>query len=187
MSAALEQMLNDAARKTREEIQTQCEIEMRYPFTMNEQYLIQAHAREYKRIVDILFSPVPQAAKDEALAKLAAVGIVAGSFDDLSRKLQLPSEYTKEFEVISGALAYYQIASQRMIDFVPMRIEHHLVYGFAKAVEEKLIDMLGLLRDGGEERCAALVKMDSKIERERDSLSKQKEILVKASEILRAI
>jgi hypothetical protein len=164
-------MLNDVASKTREEIRTQCAIELRYPFTMNEQNLIQAYTKEQARIFDKAVSHNP----------------ASDPLEDLSRHFQPPSEYAKEYEVIAGALAYYQIASQRMIDFVPMRIEHHLVHGFSDAVKEKLVDMLGLLGNGGEERCAELVKMDPKVEREMDSLNQQKEIFVYASEILRAI
>jgi len=174
-------MLNDVASKTREEIRTQCAIEMRYPFTMNEQNLIQAYTKEHERIFDKLVSRNPAS---DPLGGSAQSG---GPLEDLSRKFQPPGEYTKEYEVISGALAYYQIASQRMIDFVPMRIEHHLVHGFSDAVKEKLVDMLGLLGNGGEERCAELVKMDPKVGRERDTLNQRKEILVHASEILRAI
>lgn len=194
MSAILIQMLDDAEGKTREDIRTQCEIEMCYPFTMNEGHLTRVYATESKRLLDIHQSPTPGSTvfgqlqiKDSVVKSLASLGISVQSFDDLSQKLQPPNEYAKEFDVISGVLAYCQIASQRMIDVVPMRIKHHLVHGFSKTVQEKLIDRLGLLGNGGEERCAALVKEDPKTERERADLNRRKEILVKASEILRAI
>lgn len=182
------QLLDVAAGKTRDELRIQCEIETRYPFTMNENHLVRAQVKKSEQIADILFpapTNVSAAAMKEVLEKLGSIdGFPVTSSEELSRKLRVPSNYTKELDVISGALAYFEIASQRMIDIVPMRIEQHLVYDFSKSVQEKLEDTLRLTGNGGEERCAVLAVDNPDIELKRNSLHKQREILVKADEIL---
>jgi hypothetical protein len=182
-------MLDAAADKTREELQIQCKIEMRYPFTMNEQYLIEAHNTKFNEMLKILgLAPDPTILEqflEQVRNKFTELDIKGDFVKEFSHKL-LPGKHAKAFDVISGALAYFQIASQRMIDFVPMRIEQHLIYDFSKSVE-KLDEVLELVGEGGEKKCAELVKEDPKIADERASLQGRKEILAKASEILSSI
>ena len=109
------------------------------------------------------------------------------SLEELLRKLEVPSAYAEELLVVSGALAYFEIACQRMTDAVPMRIEQHLIYEFAQCVEKTFDDALGLVGNGGEEKCAEWVKDEPKIEFERENLRQQNEILENASKILRDI
>ena len=185
-------MMDEALHKTEEELRVQCKIETRYPFTMNEEHLIRYHGQKYGEILDFLL-PVPDNQPSEndikgLLEKLRSVsGVSISSLESLLKNLRVPNEYAEELNVVSGALAYFEIACQRVIDSVPMRIEEHLVYDFSKSVEEKLDDTVGLVGEGGAERCAAWVKDDPKIEFKRDNLAQQKEILVKAIEILGSI
>ena len=119
-----------------------------------------------KKLADLLGVPVQSA--EEFLLELGS------------------GKYSKEFHVISGALAYFQVASQRMIDVIPMRIEQHLIYDFAESVK-KLDEILGLVGEGGEKRCKEFMVEDPKVHIERKELQEQKDILVKASEILGTI
>lgn len=152
---------------------------------MNERYLAQAQAAKFKEMLAILGQSGKSAALEEILKKVKELGLEDSSVEELPQKL-CPGKYTKEFDVISGALAYFQVACQRMIDFVPMRIDQHLVYDFSKSAQN-LDVILDLVGKGGEERCAELLTEDHQISSKRARLHRRKEILVNASEILASI
>ena len=185
MSVAVKRLLDEAANKTREEIRIQCQIETRYPFTMNEQCLVQAKDNNYKRILSILKQNLRPGDLREVSKKLDSLGVPVESDKELSLKLG-SGKYSKEFDVISGVLAYFEVASQRMIDVIPMRIEQHLIYDFAESVK-KLDEILGLVGEGGVKKCKELMVEDPEVEAERKELQKQKEILGNAREILGTI
>jgi len=189
-SVVVTKMLEEAVRNTEKELRIQCEMETRYPFTMNETYLIQTHGNKYREVLRFHLptpdhmSPSPEAV-NQFLEELRLVCGVAVSLPGLLRKLEVPSAYAEELLVVSGALAYFEIACQRMTDAVPMRIEQHLIYEFAQCVEQTLDDALGLVGNGGAEKCAEWVKDEPKTEFERENLRQQNEILENASKILR--
>ena len=190
-SVVVTKMLEEAVCNTEKELRIQCEMETRYPFTMNETYLIQTHGNKYREVLRFHLptpdlSPTPDAV-NEVLEKLPLVCGIAVSLEELLRQLKVPSAYAEELLVVSGALAYFEIACQRMTDAVPMRIEQHLIYEFAQCVEKTLDDAVGLVGNGGEEKCAEWVKDEPKIEFERENLHQQNEILENASKILRDI
>jgi len=186
MSVAVKHLLDEAANKTREELRIQCEMETRYPFTMNEQYLMRAQAAKHKEILLALKQTPGPTDVQEVMKKLAdLLGVPVQSAEEFLLELG-SGKYSKEFHVISGALAYFQVASQRMIDVIPMRIEQHLIYDFAESVK-KLDEILGLVGEGGEKRCKEFMVEDPKVHIERKEFQEQKDILVKASEILGTI
>lgn len=74
-----------------------------------------------------------------------------------------------------------------MIDAIPMRIEQHFILGFCKLMEDGLIGDLGLVGEGGLKKCEAWAADNPEIKAQRENLLRQKEILVRADEILMTI
>ena len=191
-------MLDRVSEITRNELHVQCEMEERRPFTLNEHYFIRSKEENYTKLVALrqpdlnspssIYLPGTQTiiSKSQLLGQLATFGFSVKNFEQLSR-LRDPDEFAQELLVISEVLAYFKVAFKRMIDAIPMRIEQHFILGFCKLMEDGLIGDLGLVGEGGLKKCETWAADNPEIKAQRENLLRQKEILVRADEILMTI
>ncbi|PCH44638.1 hypothetical protein WOLCODRAFT_139118 [Wolfiporia cocos MD-104 SS10] len=96
------------------------------------------------------------AIQKEAIALLVKLGYVGVTVEDLG-KLNPPDEFEEELQVMAEVRAYFQVAYKRVIDYVPLTIDHLFLYGLADTLQSFLIEKLGL---GSAERCAAYLSED---------------------------
>jgi len=198
---AIERMLDEVSSKTRDEIKIQCVMEKRRPFTMNEHYFIQSKSDKFTSLVNRRRAPpsarIPASLSPTAsstakwtqsdfLTVLAAYGFPVKSFDDLAR-LYDPDKYEEELRVISDVLAYFKVAYKRMIDAIPMRIEQHFIHGFYEMMKDQLISELGLVGESGLKNCEMFSADNPDVRAQREHLMRQRDILIKATEILAGI
>ncbi|KAI9058582.1 hypothetical protein FKP32DRAFT_1761410 [Trametes sanguinea] len=70
---------------------------------------------------------------------------------------QKPSQaglYEEEIAFMAEIRAYFDISSKRLADNIPAAIDEHLLYAFAKALFDTLVQKLGLTSDDAAARCA---------------------------------
>ncbi|KAF9482870.1 hypothetical protein BDN70DRAFT_874459 [Pholiota conissans] len=80
----------------------------------------------------------------------------------------------EEIQIIAKVQAYFQIAYKRIIDYVPLTIEHELNQNFAQAIAKTLLGRLFKDSGGGHLDLASLLSEDPVLERKRKFL-KEKE------------
>ncbi|KAI0753579.1 hypothetical protein BC629DRAFT_1554707 [Irpex lacteus] len=109
---------------------------------------------------------------NQALAALAALGYHVSAAD--LGKLNPPDVFESELELMAEVRAYFQIAYKRVIDYIPMTVDHSFLFGFANALQEALIEQLGLGAPNSGTRCAAYLAEDGRIVALRDELMAKK-------------
>ncbi|KAG2148928.1 P-loop containing nucleoside triphosphate hydrolase protein [Suillus clintonianus] len=117
--------------------------------------------------------------ESRALRALAEAGYVGLTVANLSRLLP-PEPYEKELIVMADVRAYYQVAYKRVIDHIPLTIEHALHHALAEQLSQSLLT--SLLTDVASgpnfsERMNELVSEDASIAQKRASLSSRKQRL----------
>jgi hypothetical protein len=121
---------------------------------------------------------------DVLLGHLYAKGFKISDVKELAR-LHGPDEYETECIVISDILAYFEIASQRIIDIMPMVFEVVFAREFESELRKTLISKLNLLGDKGTETCAEYTRDTEYIRQKREKLIDGKKVLLEAMQILR--
>ncbi|OSD00780.1 hypothetical protein PYCCODRAFT_1437127 [Trametes coccinea BRFM310] len=125
-------------------------------------------------------SPEEQQGKEEAireaLAALAKLGFTGLTETDLG-KLNKADEYEEELQLMAEVRAYFQVAYKRVIDYIPLTIDHHFLYAFAAALHERLFERLGLGAANAQARCSAYIAEDPTIVATRDELMAKKKRL----------
>ncbi|KAG1772028.1 P-loop containing nucleoside triphosphate hydrolase protein [Suillus occidentalis] len=114
-----------------------------------------------------------------ALRALANAGYVHISIPDLARLLP-PEPYEKELIVMADVRAYYHVAYKRIIDHLPLTIEHALHHALAEQLSQSLLtSLLTNVASGANfsERMNELVSEDPSIAQKRTSLSTRKQRL----------
>jgi hypothetical protein len=99
-------------------------------------------------------------------------------------RLYDPDEYEAELTVISEVLAYFEIASKRIIDVMPMLFETRLAVNFEEDIRKTLAAKLGLVGEFGLENCLRYAVDEPDIRSKREDLNRQKEILSNAFAII---
>ncbi len=129
----------------------------------------------------------------ETLANLAKLGYTGIGEDDLG-KLNPPDIYEEELQVMAEVRAYFQVAykvclpvlhcagrscprEQRVIDYIPLSIDHHFLYAFVKQLQQLLFERLGLGTARSAERCNEYVAEEPTIVATRDELLTKKKRL----------
>ncbi|KAI0650981.1 P-loop containing nucleoside triphosphate hydrolase protein [Trametes meyenii] len=108
-----------------------------------------------------------------ALASLAAIGYAGLTEEDLG-KLNKADEYEEELQLMAEVRAYFQVAYKRVIDTVPLTIDHNFLYAFAGKLHERLFERLGLGTANAAARCVSYVEEDRAIVAQRDELTSKK-------------
>ncbi|KAI0759256.1 P-loop containing nucleoside triphosphate hydrolase protein [Trametes elegans] len=121
--------------------------------------------------------PADEARKDEllkeALGALAKLGYAGLTEHDLG-KLNAADEYEEELQLMAEVRAYFQVAYKRIIDYVPLTIDHNLLYAFSTRLHERLFERLGLGTANAAERCKGYVAEDPTVVATRDELMSKK-------------
>ncbi|OJA21305.1 hypothetical protein AZE42_12673 [Rhizopogon vesiculosus] len=115
----------------------------------------------------------------KALRSLAEAGYPNIRVSDLARLLP-PDSFEEELVVMADVRAYYHVAYKRVIDHIPLTIEHGLHHALAKQLSQSLIT--SLLTDVASgpnfsERMNELVSEDPSITQKRTMLSTRKKRL----------
>ncbi|EIM85273.1 uncharacterized protein STEHIDRAFT_140001 [Stereum hirsutum FP-91666 SS1] len=138
----LEEIRDIAANDVRRTLQQE-----HWPFwTQNDHYF---ECTKLKSSVSI------QARQTQELQALAALGYESICAEDFHR-LWPPDRYEEELRVMAGARAYFQVAYKRIIDHIPMTIEHSMNQPFADNLHAALLSALDIassvIQDGIVER-----------------------------------
>ncbi|KAH9937926.1 P-loop containing nucleoside triphosphate hydrolase protein [Epithele typhae] len=113
----------------------------------------------------------------EALATLARLGYTGLTEEDLGR-LRQADEYEDELAVMAEVRAYFQVAYKRVIDYIPMAIDHQFLFKVAEAARTRLPARLGIVgTPNATEKCAAYIEEDAGIVALRDELTAKKKRL----------
>jgi thymidylate synthase ThyX len=117
--------------------------------------------------------------ESKALRALAEAGYTSLSIPDLARLLP-PDSREKELIVMADVRAYYHVAYKRIIDHIPLTIEHALHHALAEQLSQSLLT--SLLTDVASgpnfsERMNELVSEDASIAQRRAALSTRKQRL----------
>ncbi|KAI8996213.1 P-loop containing nucleoside triphosphate hydrolase protein [Trametes punicea] len=107
-----------------------------------------------------------------ALAELTKLGYQVTE-DDLG-KLNKSDEYEEEMEVMAEVRAYFAVSYKRIIDYVPLSIDQHLLYELAENLQGVLIGKLGLGSAQADARCATYVAEDPHVVALRQELMAKK-------------
>lgn len=97
------------------------------------------------------------------------------------------NKFEDEYGVVAEVIAYFEIASRRTFDIVPMITEHAFLAGFNKALRDGLAQGLGLIGENGLERCRYYAVENPEITVARDELEGRIKILREASDIINQI
>jgi Dynamin GTPase effector domain len=200
----VDDLLRSAAKETRAEIMRYCWTEKNRPFTLNEEYTTWFEEQRTALAIGRHGSPVSShcpphvtpshhfelvdaasgqrklfATSEENLCTvLAAYGINLSSMEQLARIHK--DDYDAELEVIAHVKAYFEVASKRIIDDIPMIFETNFAISFAKNLETYLPEKLNLVGPGGLENCTRYVCDEPDIQKKRKDWTRQLEILKKA-------
>ncbi|KAG2125228.1 P-loop containing nucleoside triphosphate hydrolase protein [Suillus cothurnatus] len=120
-----------------------------------------------------------EAPESKALRALAEAGYTNLSIPDLARLLP-PDSREKELIVMADVRAYHHVAYKRIIDHIPLTIEHALHHALAEQLSQSLLT--SLLTDVASgpnfsERMNELVSEDASIAQKRAALSTRKQRL----------
>ncbi|KAI1791428.1 P-loop containing nucleoside triphosphate hydrolase protein [Ganoderma leucocontextum] len=112
----------------------------------------------------------------ETLANLAKLGYSGLTEVDFGM-LNPPDVYEDELEVMAEVRAYFQVAYKRVIDYIPLSIDHHFLFAFAKELQRLLFERLGLGTANAAARCSTYIAEDPTIVSTRDELTSKKKRL----------
>jgi hypothetical protein len=200
--------MKKVADETRTQIRLYCELEANRAFTMNnehfrqykEQYLIHfAHARRpptsppnvsrtshTSRDVSGIYRTVShdEMEDDVLLGHLNAKGYKISDIKQLAL-LEGHGEYEAEMSVISGVWAYFDVASYRLTETIPMVFEGVFARSFERELDvDVLTSKLELLGDHGAENCRRYTKDAEDVHQRRQKLTRDKQVISEALEIL---
>ncbi|KAI0324482.1 hypothetical protein GY45DRAFT_1393054 [Cubamyces sp. BRFM 1775] len=113
---------------------------------------------------------------NEALAVLAKLGYTGLTEEDLG-KLNKTDEYDEELHLMAEARVYFQVAYKRVIDYIPLAIDHSFLYAFHERLRERLFERLGLGGPNASERCTGYIAEDPGVVAQHDELTSKKKRL----------
>ena len=92
--------------------------------------------------------------------------------------------YHDEIEVISHVVAYFDIASKRLIDDIPQVFETVFTFDFGERLGKTLTTNLNLVGEGGLENCTRYIRDEPDVQATRNDLTARYNILEKAKETM---
>ncbi|KAI0937652.1 hypothetical protein AcV5_000438 [Taiwanofungus camphoratus] len=116
----------------------------------------------------------------DALAILTRLGYQGLEAKDFG-KLNPPDVYEDELQLMAEVRGYFQVAYKRVIDTVPLTIEHEFLFEFADRLQGFLIQKLRLGSSKSAARCASYLAEGLDIVRMRNELLSKKKRLKSAS------
>ncbi|KAG1834946.1 P-loop containing nucleoside triphosphate hydrolase protein [Suillus subluteus] len=169
--------------RAQDAVKTALELETATPhYTQNTHYLQTLRERwlAHYKTVRSPGGTYPETPGAKALRALAEAGYAGLRVSDLARLLP-PDSFEEELVVMADVRAYYHVAYKRIIDHIPLTIEHALHHALAKQLSQSLLT--SLLTDVASgpnfsERMKELVSEDPSIAQKRLMLSTRKERLL---------
>lgn len=73
---------------------------------------------------------------------------------------------------------------QRIIDYIPLAIDHDFIYSFAEELQDRLVEKLGLVSNDARDRCSAYLAEDPHVVAIREELTARRRRLEKVQEEL---
>lgn len=147
-----EEVLEKAARETREQILFFCRMEQSRSFILNEEDYLE-HYEKLEAEVSTLLS--------------------------IDR-----ARFHTELRIIANVYTYFDIASKRLIEAVPMICEIAFAQGLGEKLRKDFTAELGLLDDAGVRTCARFVQEEPAIRDKRERLGRQKKVVEDSMRIL---
>jgi hypothetical protein len=149
-------------------------MEHKQPFAMNQTEFLNLRER---KLAELIQRRGPDSAGTESqtdaiiddsiiLEELRRRGLRISSMTELVPR----DEYDRELGAISDVLAYFEIAVERISDYVPMFIAYEFMEQFSEELREGLCKNLGLTGVDGVKKCADFVKDDPDNRKKRDAL-----------------
>jgi len=196
------------AEKTRDQIDLICDMETHRPFTMSRGRIVSARDESMMSLVHHRNDTNPSArisrtshttrdrngvynhisqdqiTDDVLIGHLSSKGVHISDIKQLAR-LHGPDEYEDELMVISKVHAYFAVATERMVDIVPMIFEVVFARDFGRELRKVLAQDLNLTGEKGVENCARYTEDAKDVHLQRVKLTEDKSILFKALQILR--
>ncbi|KAL5536660.1 hypothetical protein ACEPAF_483 [Sanghuangporus sanghuang] len=124
---------------------------------------------------------------DRALEALRELGYKNVTRADLPRLLTAPDEFNEELIVMADVRAYFFVAYKRIVDNVPLAIEHALNQGLAESMKKTLLQKLNLGAADAAKRLKELMEEDPDIALKREALKNKIEKLEKIEAELRLL
>ncbi|KAH7883417.1 P-loop containing nucleoside triphosphate hydrolase protein, partial [Phlebopus sp. FC_14] len=112
-----------------------------------------------------------------ALRALAQLGYGGLSVNDLARLLPPDARFEQELIVMADVRAYFHVAYKRIIDHIPLKIEHALHHALADKLSVSLLQNLVVNGDSAD-RMRELVSEDPAIAKRRANLQAKKDRLM---------
>ena len=205
-------MIQECAIKTREQIHEQCQMEMNRPFTLAnvrfkavvDDNITELLQKRYESLTKRRTSPIQASSSihtirdtnglshsitsrgidtDVIAGLLAAKGFPISSPKQLAR-LHTHGDCYVELEVIATVQAYFEFSTESICDVASQLFENVFVRRFVSRLKKYLIVDLGLVGEDGHSKCVTFARDEPRVEEERQLLEKQKEILLKANDII---
>ncbi|OCB87674.1 hypothetical protein A7U60_g5200 [Sanghuangporus baumii] len=124
---------------------------------------------------------------DRALEALRELGYKNVTRADLPRLLTAPDEFNEELIVMADVRAYFFVAYKRIVDNVPLAIEHALNQGLAESMKKTLLQKLNLGGADAAKRLKELMEEDPDIALKREALKNEIERLQKIEAEIRLL
>jgi hypothetical protein len=198
---AVTELLEKAAERTRKQIKDYCLTETNRPFTLNSDYLPSkerfrtefAIARnrgsgwdgkppqQSFQLIDTNGSSRYFSTTDRTLfTVLAAYGV---HISDITQLVRIHNDaYDPELDVGAHVMAYFDIASKRIVDDIPTMFETKFALNFAGDVSKSLHARLGLVGESGFDVCKRYVRDEPATHKKREDLTRHIGILQEAEE-----
>jgi len=121
----------------------------------------------------------------KALSALSELGIQVKATD--LAKLSPPDPMEQALHIMASVRGYFQVAYKRFADMVPMAIDHEIILGLQRGIDDALREGLQITGPDGYSRCKNIVEEFSTIASTRQELQKKMERLQAARQELRKL
>jgi len=206
--------MQDASDETRREMELMCKFEKSRPITQNsdtffslkEEHLLNflydrtQFGEHNLRASFMIQDPVTRRRRylsheqlsqhafwNQVMSDMTAYGIQITNPKQLAR-LQPRDEYDTEIHLISAVLAYFEIASMRIMEVMPMIFEVVYLEGFEEGLRRRLTKDLRLMdKEKGQEICERYATENDETQGKIRTLGEKRRVLMAAQEVLRSL
>jgi Dynamin GTPase effector domain len=194
-------ILDTVAKNTRALIESYCKWECRRPLTHNYEDLESCRWQALAHLLHQRYGMVvKQGAENDDTADEEQQPLAEGlealcdlvnnpkrvTAKELEEKFDADA-YRPELETAGSAISYFRVAYKRVIDIIPMCIENEFLLAFGLELRDNVENCVGLVGDSAKETCAKFATEDPDVRDKRHKLTKTRDTLVKALEIVDGI
>jgi hypothetical protein len=104
---------------------------------------------------------------------------------DVAQELSIqPTDFVTELRILSQVCTYFDIASKRIIEVIPMVFEISFAKGFGERLRRDFKSKLNILDEGGLKVCEKFAKEDPAIQKRKLELLEWKQIVEHCLKVL---